>query len=219
MSLNRYAYNAMAHLASLHGALDDALMLYGMMKDEARRRRQQTPPPPATASARGAQAGEDDAARACAPGEAAAPSSVALDVSPDEYTYSALVRAAAAAGRADLLPSLFNEMIASRRAAEREAGRPRRGAGGGGGGEGEAQTGVEVGWGERGGGASLAVLGWMRSWVAGRLPMQSQQGVCVCVYGTQVWGHFITAATRLSQPRLAQRIFEEGIRVSVTMIQ
>ncbi|KXZ53439.1 hypothetical protein GPECTOR_7g1337 [Gonium pectorale] len=64
----------------------------------------------------------------------------AASCSPDSCTYSLLVRAAVASGRGELLPALWNEMVAARRAAERALGRLRplaaRVAAGGGGGEG-----------------------------------------------------------------------------------
>ncbi|GIL73418.1 hypothetical protein Vretifemale_3542 [Volvox reticuliferus] len=95
MTLNRYSYNCMAHIASLHGALDDVRIIYGMMK--------------AAASGNGGEmSGVDE-----------------NDCRPDSYTYSAMVRAAVNAGRGDLLPALFNEMVASQRAEDRAVGRLR----------------------------------------------------------------------------------------------
>ncbi len=84
MTLNRYSYNCMAHLASLNGRLEDATLIYNIMKADRR-----------------------------------------PDSKPDSYTYSALVRAAVAAGRGDVLPAIFNEMVAARRAEERARGRGR----------------------------------------------------------------------------------------------
>ncbi|KAG2433692.1 hypothetical protein HXX76_008062 [Chlamydomonas incerta] len=196
MTLNRYAYNCMAHLASLHGALDDTLLLYNMMKSEARQHQrlqqqalQQQQAAAAVAAAPGEEAdaaaaeeaAEEPHVGAAFSGSAAAGGGagtagahvyrsaveLTLDCSPDAYTYSALVRAAVTTGRGDLLPALFNEMAASQRAADRAAGRPRRLAPG----EGEGRLGLS----------------------------------------TEVWGHFISAASRTGQPELAMRFFEAGI--------
>ncbi|GLI64565.1 hypothetical protein VaNZ11_007886 [Volvox africanus] len=114
MTLNRYAYNCMAHIASLHGALDDVRIIYGMMK--------------AAASGNGGAS------------SSASSSGGENDCRPDSYTYSAMVRAAVNAGRGDLLPALFNEMVASQRAEDRAVGRLRPLAPG----EGEGRLSKEV---------------------------------------------------------------------------
>ncbi|GIL49747.1 hypothetical protein Vafri_6042 [Volvox africanus] len=140
MTLNRYAYNCMAHIASLHGALDDVRIIYGMMKAAASGN---NGAPSSSSSSRGGES----------------------DCRPDSYTYSAMVRAAVNAGRGDLLPALFNEMVASQRAEDRAVGRLRPLAPG----EGEGR------------------------------------------FSKEVWSHFISAASRTSQPDLAQRFFYAGI--------
>lgn len=151
MTLNRYSYNCMAHLASLNGRLEDATLIYNMMKADRR-----------------------------------------PDSKPDSYTYSALVRAAVAAGRGDVLPAIFNEMVAARRAEERARGRGRGVAAAGE--EGDAEEGAQSGM-----GLSLEVGrtgGWGRGWVrAGR-------GQWWCCGLSQAMRHAVNAGGASGQDRV-----------------
>ncbi|GLC56810.1 hypothetical protein PLESTB_001151500 [Pleodorina starrii] len=125
MTLNRYSYNCMAHIAAQYGTLDDARLIYGMMKAEAAGGARSKS---GSGSPTGSSTGSDS-------GTLGRP-----DCRPDSYTYSALVRSAVNGGRGDLLPALFNEMVATQRAADRAVGRPRPLAPG----EGEGRLSKEV---------------------------------------------------------------------------
>ncbi len=143
MTLNRYSYNCMAHLASLNGRLEDATLIYNMMKADRR-----------------------------------------PDSKPDSYTYSALVRAAVAAGRGDVLPAIFNEMVAARRAEERALGRGRGRAA-----KGVAAAAGEEGEAEEGGQSSMGLSLEVRQtvWLGARMGGRAGGGGAACrrLYGMQ----------------------------------
>ncbi|KAG2484036.1 hypothetical protein HYH03_017126 [Edaphochlamys debaryana] len=178
MTLNRYAYNCMAHLAAQHGALDDVILIYNMMKSES-------------ATARSSRASGSNSSSNSSAGSSSGRDN---DCAPDSYTYSALVRATAVANRGDLLPSLFNEMIATQRAAERARARP-------------SQR-------RRSTATATAAMPIERSGSGIEVDAEDDNGAGrdgdAGGLGVEVWGHFISAASRSGQPELAMRFFAAG---------
>ena len=201
MTLNRYAYNCMAHLASLHGALDDTLLLYNMMRSEARQQQQrhrqqqqqqQLQQAAATATA-GTAAGGAAAQREEAEPEAAADESVGAAFSGSQGGHSshngAAYRSHAPELTLDCSPDAYTYSALVRAAVT--AGR------------GDLLPALFN---------EMAASQRAADRAAGRpRPLAPGEGEGRLGLSTEVWGHFISAASRTGQPELAMRFFDAGI--------